>query len=609
MAISTLVKDETRVEEIIIVEQPHDTEAEVGLSLSLRLREVTVGGVVAGTIGVIAALMRLYALGSRPLGIAEAALALPALRFVQGQPAELTDFSPLLTNLNVLVFFLAGANDFWARLMPALFGIVLVALPMTCFRHRLGTGGALATSVLVAGSPTFWLFARTLDPATLCAVTSLVFVGVGFDVVDYYTRRNLLVAAGALALALTAGPGIYTILLFMLVFGLGAWLLHRRQGAPMWDRIAVAYGAIRDDRDGLAQASAVFGAAFIVAATGFLVNFGGIQAALNLFVDWLASFSLVREYPVWYYPGTLVLYEPAILLFGLLGASVAVRRQDLFGTFLVTWFVGSLILYTLVGVTEPQWVVWILLPLVLLAGHGITWVFELEEVEEASRALLVGAFVVPLLAYVVLQLAFYAQAGTQSMNLFLALGAAAMTIVIALVFASSRLGMAWRPATVARGLGISLLLLTLSLSLHVAWHLNFPEHEPVRELLLAESTWGDMRDMITMLETVSQDRVGDTVNVPITVDGRLEPLVPWYLRDFANVTVVDEVRQPPGTPVVIVPATDKEPAIGDQYVGQSFRVTSRWLPASLTGKELARWYFYREGPAPESSELIVFVAR
>ncbi|MFQ5859005.1 MAG: hypothetical protein ACE5LU_25675 [Anaerolineae bacterium] len=584
-------------------------EAEVGLGLGPRLREVTVGGALAGVIVVVAVLTRLYDLGGRPLNTMEAARALAALHFVQGQPADFTAFSPLLTNLNLLVLFLAGTSDFWARLVPALFGILLVALPIARFRHRLGPGGALAASALVALSPTFLLFSRSVSPALLTAVTSLVFVGAAFDFIDRHRQRDLLVAAGALALSLTAGPGIYTVLLFMSVFGIGTWLLHRYRGAAGWGRIAAIYQVIKRDRDGVTQMGVVFGVTFVVAATGFLVNFGGIQAVLNLFVDWLASFSLSREYPGWYYAGTVLLYEPAILLFGLLGAGVVVQRRDLFGVFLVTWFGGSLVLYTLVGRTEPSLIVPILLPLALLAGSGVASIFEFAASDEALRGLLVPAFVIPLMTYAVLQLAFYVETATRSVNLFLAMGAAAMAAVVAVVFASSRFGMAWRPATVARGVGISLLMLSLGLTLHMAWHLNFLQHKPVRELMLAEPTSPDVRDVVEVLEAVSQDRVGDTVSIPITVDGQLAPTVAWYLQDFTNVTVLHEVRQPPGTPVVIMPATDEEPAIGDQYEGQGFRLSYRWRPTGLTGSDLARWYFYREGPAVPTSDLIVFVVR
>jgi len=73
------------------------SDSEAGLNIGLRLREMSVGAALAGTIIIVAALARLFALGGRPFDAAEAARALTALGFVQGQPADLTAFSPLLT--------------------------------------------------------------------------------------------------------------------------------------------------------------------------------------------------------------------------------------------------------------------------------------------------------------------------------------------------------------------------------------------------------------------------------------------------------------------------------------------------------------------------------
>lgn len=584
-------------------------KVDVDLSIGTRLGGVTVGGAAAGLVVIVAALARLCALGNRPLGAAEAERALLSLRFVQGQPTELTSISPLLANLNVLVFFLTGASDFWVRLAPALFGIVLVALPALCFRHRLSTGGALAASALIAVSPTFMLFSRSVAPAMLSTVTSLVFVGAVFDFVERGERRSLLLAAGALAVALTAGPGTYTMLLLLLVFGAGAWLRYRGTDSAEWNRVAAAVRSIMSQRDDVIQVGAVFVATLVIAATGFLLNFGGLQAALNLFVAWLRSFSLASEYPFWYYAGVLVLYEPAIFLFGLLGAVIAVQRRQAFDLFLVTWFLGSFGLYTLIGATEPSLVVPMLAPLALLAGRGVAAVLNFGETDEALRGLLVVAFVIPLVVYAGVQLTFYAEMTAQSVTLFLALGAAVLAVVIAVVFVSSRFGMGWRPATVGRGAGVSMLLLSLGVTLHMGWHLNYLAHEPVRELLLLEPASADVREMVAALETLSLDRVGDTVNMPITVDGRLTPIVRWYLSEFENVTVTDVVRSP-DTPVVIMPASDKMPPLGDRYIGQGFRVSSRWRLAELTGADFVRWYFYREGPAAVPySELIMFVGR
>jgi len=72
--------------------------------------------------------LRLYKLDGRPMQVPEAAQALAAWRAAQGQSGGLSP-SPLLFTSNMVLFALFGANDFLARLVPALGGALLAIGP------------------------------------------------------------------------------------------------------------------------------------------------------------------------------------------------------------------------------------------------------------------------------------------------------------------------------------------------------------------------------------------------------------------------------------------------------------------------------------------------
>jgi uncharacterized protein (TIGR03663 family) len=573
-------------------------------------RGLTVGGALAVGLLILAAITRFYALGGRPLGADEAANALAAWHFVQGQPEDLTPFSPLVTNANLLLFFLFGGSDFAARAVPALFGTLLVVLPMVVLRSRVGTAAALAAGLLILFSPTFLLFSRSVDPAVITAACALVLVAALFAYLEGRDARHLAVAAAALGLGLTAGPGIYTLLLLGLVFVAGTWLLHRLgdERAPWPLLVAAARDAARD-RWGLARAGVVLAVVFGAAATGFLANFGGVQAALNLFVRWAESFGQPQGFPIWYHLGVLVLYEPVSLVAGLVGMAVVLRRRDPFGRFLVFWFLGSLALYTVLGAAQPALSVSMLLPLMLLGGIGVARILEFGDWVAASGAGIVAALITPMLVYAGLQVSIYAISTTQPVRLWMALGAAALAVVAAVIFVLSGIGAPWGRTTVLQGLGVSLLLFTLGLTVHMSTWLNYRHVNPTRELLLQSPTSPDLRRMVEVLQVISQERTGDTVSLPIAVDGRLGAVVPWHLRDFTHVTVVSTVRGPTGTPAVIVPAVEEQPPIGDEYVGQRFRLATDWRPVGLTGVDLLRWYLWREGPTIPTRDVILYVSR
>jgi uncharacterized protein (TIGR03663 family) len=212
-------------------------------------RESSFAGVEAAAYVVVALLaagLRFFQLGLRPLSGGEAMQALAAYRFVQdGAPSAPTGTVPALFTGNVVGFTLFGASDITARWLPVLAGMLLVLLPYG-LRHRLGRGGALAASLLLALSPSAVYLSRSLDGAVLVAACGLAIVVGVINYVDTRRPGALYLAAVALGLGLCAGPGIYTLLLIFALFGpilfLGERLLDRDTG---WSSLLEAWGAAR----------------------------------------------------------------------------------------------------------------------------------------------------------------------------------------------------------------------------------------------------------------------------------------------------------------------------------------------------------------------------
>ena len=97
------------------------------------------------------------------------------------------------------MYFLFGASDYTARILPALLGTATVALPWL-LRDRLGTVGALTSSALLAVSPSFLYYNRFLREDTYVALWNLLVVVTlwGYQ----RTRRPGYLVAGAAALSL-----------------------------------------------------------------------------------------------------------------------------------------------------------------------------------------------------------------------------------------------------------------------------------------------------------------------------------------------------------------------------------------------------------------------
>src|SRR5262245_54423612 len=105
--------------------------------------------------------LRFWDLGFKALHHDESLHAFYAWRLFDGQgyAHDPMMHGPLLFELNALVYLLFGASDFTARLVPALFGIGLIGLPLF-LRHELGKAGAVAASAILVVSPSFLYFSR-----------------------------------------------------------------------------------------------------------------------------------------------------------------------------------------------------------------------------------------------------------------------------------------------------------------------------------------------------------------------------------------------------------------------------------------------------------------
>ncbi|MDO8751206.1 MAG: TIGR03663 family protein [Dehalococcoidia bacterium] len=117
------------------------------------------------------------------------------------------------------VYWLLWASDATARLLPALFGTALVALPLLLRRH-LGRIGTLVTSLMLALSPTMLYFSRFTRDDMYMAVWALLLVAFMWAYLDTRKRRYLVLSSVVLAFAFSTMENAY-----ILVAVLGSYLI------------------------------------------------------------------------------------------------------------------------------------------------------------------------------------------------------------------------------------------------------------------------------------------------------------------------------------------------------------------------------------------------
>ena len=520
----------------------------------------------------LAAALRLGDLGAPLLSADEARRALAAWQLARGGTADLAS-GPTLLYASSALFFLFSANDFVARLVPALAGLSLVLWPYL-LRGRLGRGAALGATFLLATSPTLVHAARTLDGEAL-ALSLFALAGFAWlRCTAGVDRRYLAVAGVTGGLALGCGPAAFGLLVPAVLTGTIAWWTWRR--LPAGDQRAL----------GLWRAWLPWSvAAAVLVSTGLFSQPQGLQRGLiDPLALWFGSF-VAGDGRAWLTaPATLAAYEPAAVLAAFAG--LALWRTAANGLRLALVLAGLAVLFAGAGAgPSARGLSFILFPVCLVGGWAFAALWQRGRRRLSAReAALFLAFTVPVVWL------FGIVAGHLSLpGAIVPPGVivvpAALFLLIAALWAYWR-----RPASALLGSGLLLALVLAVFALHGGAGVAASDPLTPSEVLERRAPAADLRNLLTEIARHSAVlSTPGTHDVLIQVDGGLLYPLAWYLRDYSRVAYDGTAARPT---VAVVPA-DAEPPPGN-YVWQRYTLdqTTRSIPRGPG--ELWRWFIYRD---------------
>jgi uncharacterized protein (TIGR03663 family) len=565
-----------------------------------------------GLILVLGLSLRLGLLGARIMDVPEAAQAGQAWQLATGGtllPADDTGrVSPLLLSGQALLFALFGASDVTARLLPALAGSLVVLLPFF-LRSLVGRIGALVAALALALSPTLVYSARYGGGATLLLFCAFGALALWLAWREKRQTGYLYAIAILAALALLADLRAVG----LAIAGFVAWAIER---FILHDDL---FALETDERLPWRDLALCFGGTFVLVATALAFNPSGLGAWADMLSAWFDHLTPVINGQPWYYPlFALALYEPFVLLFGLIGgATLLVNRKkwgETRGLTLFVWLAdGVTLLALLSGGRGVGDVALICVPLALLAGWVVEWLAtSWRESESLARDGVLAVIVLVIVIYVAMQVGFYARAtytnapqASQFMWFWL--------LAVALLIMLSGFSLAWLGGPTSWRVGGAVLaLLLLSVSFSAGTRLNCEQPNNPRELHVRTTTDVGLRDALDVAADLAYHRGGGSIAVgevstPLTVEKGLGPVWAWYLRDWKVVTTVDTLSSDVTTPMVI---SVTDPAGINQgsgwnpterYIGQDFVTRVWWEPGQLYTTDRWSWWLYRKTmskPAP-----------
>ncbi len=564
---------------------------------------------------VVGLAVRLFQLDAWPLSASESRTALAAWLTVQGYRPDTWGMSSLLVYGTALGFVPLAVGDATARLLPALIGSALVALPWF-LRDRLGRAGALAASVILALSPSFLFFSRSLDGGIVTAAGGLGLLVCALRYVD--RPRPAWLYAGAVCIALLVmGDGSGWATLAVLGAGL-VWLAVRGGGAAGWRGLVAACKS----RKLLGFLAAVL----LLVSTGLLTNLAGLQhGLLDPLLGWLSGFLSGGSALPWSFHITnLLAYEPLLMVFSALAVKMVVYdlrpRTDAespeagrFGLliFLSLWTFASLIWTTVSPAKPAAAILHVVLPMALLAAWAIG---RLAAAIGQARPLASGGLALTW-TYFLMLLAVAAVANPVALfgGRFETLERqiqVVQAVIVILLFAGLIAMAVW----LARGIGARSALLSFGLTVlvvlsvfgvHSAWTLAFYPKDT--EPLAPEPTSVEMRSLVGDLAAMA--RFAGESGTGITLEPSLAYPALWYLRDYRQVTL-GAVTAAAKTPVVIVTNNSDvrvQPFVAG-YEGRKYRVGSSWMPVVLPDVSLWNWLANRVALSPtQARDVVVYI--
>lgn len=572
--------------------------------MSLRRSTISTALLIFSAVVVLGGVVRLVGLSWPPLSDAEAQSALPALSPTAASaefdgPGEVEASSGAYQVLTAAAFSVFGSGESSARLIPALFGASLVAVPLLV-RRRIGASHAALTMLLLALSPTLVGASRSaLDPVIGAFGVSLALAS-PFTERDGRLRAVMLGVGGGLALA--SGPSVWFGLSGLLLGAAGAWIVGRvpgGQGLPAW----------RPAYPRMTIIVALVSALVIASGAGFYVS--GISTIFAALSRWLSGWGTQEPLQ----PAALALaalaYEPLLCLLGVVGAALAFRRGDRLGQASGYWAAGEFAMLLLYPGRRPELIIWLAIPLAYLGGLSLRSLLAALPRSHSRRAvILLGAACIVLAAFSFLQLRAEEQGrfaglsfGGVPMGFMLPSLAGLLAAALIVLFG---LGWSWRDALISAA-GSAVLVLSV-LSIASLTRISFGDSAAgAKELWRPSGSTAGVPRMLHTLKLASQAQTGFDGLMEVRRLDVTAPSVLWALHSFPRPSA-EEVLNGVISPAVVAHEMDVPPEMEREYIGQTLTLRERWGWSGPLPPDTIRWLVTGDVPVIQDQWLVMIRA-
>ncbi len=260
---------------------------------------------------------------------------------------------PFLYYATSLIFKLFGISDFSARILPVIFGVLLIVLILFM---RLSEKKKILIALYISISPIFLYYSRFFRNDIIIAFWSLLI----YILAEEYlrTRKN-----------------VYLISLF----SVASLSLCTKENTFITLFIFISFLLLRYPRKTMKWILGNWKSVIISSIPAILIYFlffssflshpeRAISSIPDAISHWFEMHKIQRiGGPPYYYFPILLLYESPVLLFSFMGCVYFYRKGNQKMLFFIYWYLSSFIIYSYLGEKVPWLSIHILLPAVFIA--------------------------------------------------------------------------------------------------------------------------------------------------------------------------------------------------------------------------------------------------
>lgn len=274
---------------------------------------------------------------------------------------------PLLYYLTAGIFNIFGDSDYTARIIPAIFGSMLIMI-VYLFRKIVGLQGSLLIAFILAISPTFLYYSRSFRSDILLPFFFLLLVISAFKYLENRKSKKrvpFLISGGIIIGLLTATKeDSYPVLLIFISYII-LYFLFSINNKNIFKEIND--NKIKIILDSMILLIVIY-FIFLTFYTNFLKNDLGsvVKTAVEY---WLSEHRAGRiSGPFYYYLPILAQYELPIIFFGMMGGVYYVLKKKPMFIFFFYWGLSSLLIFSYIQEKVPWLLLHFLLPFAILSG-------------------------------------------------------------------------------------------------------------------------------------------------------------------------------------------------------------------------------------------------